>query len=65
MSQLARAQLSALAAGIDDAATRVVELAQRLEGADEAEAVAALYEAERTLAMAGRALARAGTALDR
>ncbi len=65
MAQLADAQLSAIAAGVDDTIARVAELAQDLSERHEADAATALYEAERSLAVAGRALARARASLER
>lgn len=53
------ARLSSLAAGIDDLSRVAGDLAGELDGGRYAEAAVALYEAERSLAMAGRAVARA------
>ncbi|HMS88931.1 MAG TPA: hypothetical protein PK748_02870 [Acidimicrobiales bacterium] len=53
------ARLSSLSAGVDDVARRAGELAGELEGGLYAEAAVALFEAERSLAMAGRAVDRA------
>ena len=56
-------QLSSLSASVDDLAKRVAEMASTLEADGEADAVAALYEAERSLQMAQRSLDRARRAL--
>jgi len=63
MATLSVAQLSALAAGIDDLSGRVARLAVELEESHEAEAAAALYEVERSLHMANRSMDRARRAL--
>lgn len=63
MSSLDRAQLSAIAASIDDAIVRVAALGEQLDAGGTADAANALYEAERSLTMATRALDRAGKAL--
>jgi hypothetical protein len=59
MASLDHAQLSAIAATVEDSSTRVAELAERLHDGNTSEAASALYEAERSLQMAGRALDRA------
>jgi len=53
------ARLSSLGAGIDDLTRRAAELAADFEGGLYAEAAVALFEAERSLAMAARAVDRA------
>ncbi len=58
------AKLSSLSAGVDDLITRSAELASHLEDSSHGEAAAALFEAERSLAMASRAMDRARRALD-
>ncbi len=63
MSSLDRAQLSAITASIDDAMVRVAALGEQLDSGGTADAANALFEAERSLAMATRALERAGKAL--
>ncbi len=63
MSSLDRAQLSAIAASIDDAIVRVAALGEQLDTGGTADAANALFEAERSLTMATRALERAGKAL--
>lgn len=63
MSSLDRAQLSAIAATIDDATTRVAALGEQLDAGGTADAANALFEAERALTMATRALDRANKAL--
>jgi hypothetical protein len=64
MASLDTAQLSALAAGIDDTIARVAELGERLDTGATSHAANALFEAERALKMAQRSLARASRALD-
>lgn len=64
MASLDHTQLSALAAGVDDLAHRAAELAESLDQGPTAEAAVAMYEAERSLAMAARAVERARRTLD-
>jgi hypothetical protein len=56
--------LSSLASGIDDLERRAGDLAGALDGGRYAEAAVALYEVERSLAMAGRAVDRARRVVD-
>lgn len=58
------ARLSSLAAGVDELAQRAAALAADLDGGLYAEAAVALFEAERSLAMAGRAVDRARRVVD-
>jgi hypothetical protein len=59
------AQLSALAATVDELAQRAAELAAALEADGSSEPATALFEVERSLAMASRSVDRARRALDR
>jgi hypothetical protein len=54
-----QAQLSVLGSQIEELAQRAGALAEALDGPDTAETATALFEAERSLAMAGRAVERA------
>lgn len=63
MASLPAAQLSAIAASVDDLAGRCAELATRVEADGDSEATTALYEAERSLLVAGRSLERARRSL--
>lgn len=63
MASIHLAQLSSIAASVDDTIVRVADLGERLDGADASDAANALFEAERSLKMAGRALARSRRAL--
>lgn len=57
------AQLSAIAAAIDDLAARSAALADAVEGEGASEASSALFEVERSLQMAGRSVDRARRSL--
>lgn len=61
---LESARLSSLAAGVDELSRRAGELASEFDGGLNAEAAVALYEAERSLAMASRAVDRARRIVD-
>ena len=63
MASLHHAQLAAITSAVEDHSQRVVDLAGDLDDARSSDAIADLYEAERSLRMAGRALARAAKAL--
>ena len=63
MSSSARAQLSSLAASVEEVVARVVALADELDQGATSDAANALYEAERSLQMAHRAIDRARGAL--
>ncbi|MGI8755227.1 MAG: hypothetical protein ACR2MB_05080 [Acidimicrobiales bacterium] len=58
MDSLDAAQLSSLAAGIEDLADRSASLADGLDGGSTSDTANALYEAERSLRMAVRAVER-------
>jgi hypothetical protein len=57
------AELSSLATSVVELEQRVGGLAVGLEGTNHDDALAALYDAERTLRAAGRSLERAATLL--
>jgi hypothetical protein len=59
------AQLSALAATVDELAQRAAGLAAVLEVDGSSDAATALFEVERSLAMASRSVDRARRALER
>lgn len=65
MASLDHAQLAAITSAVEDHTQRVADLAGHLDGSAAADAVGALYEAERSLRMAARALTRASKALPR
>ena len=52
-----------IASAVEDHSQRIVDLAGDLDDSRSSDAIADLYEAERSLRMAGRALARAAKAL--
>lgn len=59
MSTLPDSQLSAIASAIDDLAVRVSRLAEELQGTEDSDRAAALFEVERSLHMANRSIDRA------
>ena len=63
MSSSAHAQLSSLAASVDDVVARLSELAESLDTGSPSDAANALFEAERSLLMARRAIDRGRSAL--
>lgn len=65
MASLHNAQLAAITSAVEDNSQRIVDLAGELDESRSSDAIADLYEAERSLRMAGRALARAAKALSR
>lgn len=65
MASLHNAQLAAITSAVEDNSQRIVDLAGALDESRSSDAIADLYEAERSLRMAGRSLARAAKALDR
>ena len=63
MASLDSAQLSSLAAGIEDLADRSASLADSLDAGNTSDVANALYEAERSLRMAVRAVERGSSSL--
>ncbi|MGI8709592.1 MAG: hypothetical protein ACR2LA_01140 [Acidimicrobiales bacterium] len=58
MASLDAAQLSSIAAGIEDLADRSAALAEELDTTESADVANALFEAERSLRMAMRSVER-------